>query len=173
MKKQSMVSMIALLATAAFSGVSYAQEAVPAIAPAAVPAPAPSVVPTVAPTAALPAAPADKGKTRESSKEQVQKESADLSPEKAKIYNDAMQKAIESNKAMHAEIRKAYQEADALLTAPTFDKKAYLAKTAEIDQLYAKQRAAMSDAFVSVVEKFSQDDRKILLKARNEHRRHS
>ena len=155
MKKQSVILTVVLVASAAFISAAYAQDA--------------SSTATASPVVSG----AGKAKDKETQKEQLQQESAQLSPDKAKVYNDAMQKAIDSNKDLHTQIRKAYDAADALLVAQEFDKKAYLAKTAEIDQLYAKQRASLSDAFVSVVEKFSQEDRKILLKARNEHRRHT
>jgi len=113
----------------------------------------------------------DASSGKESPKQKSEQTPAQLSPEKAKQYNDTMQLAADSNKELRAQIHKAHEEADAIMSAEKFDKKAFLAKAAELDQLYGKMRATMNDAFVSVAEKFSQEDRKTLLKVRNEHRR--
>lgn len=106
-------------------------------------------------------------------KEIIQQESVQLSPEKAKIYNDAMQAADDGNQDLRMQIHKAHDEADAILTAEKFDKKAFLAKAAELDGLYAKMRERNNEAYVSVMEKLTQDDRKILLKAHNDRRHHA
>lgn len=90
-----------------------------------------------------------------------------LSEDKAKLYNDTMRQASEANKPIREQIQKAREEADAILTAEKFDKAAYLAKADDIDKLYGKARANMNQAFVSVAEKLSQADRKIIVSNRN------
>lgn len=110
-------------------------------------------------------------KAKDAQIEQMEKESAKLSPEKAKLYNDTMKKAIEESVDSRAQIRKIYEEADALLTAEKFDKKAFLAKASEIDELYNKSRAKLNEAFASAINDFTQQERTELLKARNENRR--
>ena len=117
-------------------------------------------------------APAAASSGQELQKKEAQKELAQLPADKAKAYNDAMQKANDSNKELRSQIHKAYEEADMILTAEKFDKKAFLAKAVEIDALYDKTRINMNSAFVGVAENFTQEERKILLKTRNERRKH-
>ena len=109
--------------------------------------------------------------SKDTQKEKAEHDSALLPPEKAKLYNQAMQKAVDENKDLRDQIRKAHEETDEILTAEKFDKTAFLAKAAELDKLYAKMRDKTNAAFISVVETFTQEDRKILVKARNDHRR--
>lgn len=110
-------------------------------------------------------------KSQDAQIEQVEKESAQLSPEKAKLYNETMKKALEGSVETRAKIRKTYEEADAIITAEKFDKKAFLAKAVEIDEQYAASRLKLNEAFASAIDGFTQEDRKALLKARNENRR--
>ena len=128
-------------------------------------------------TAVSTAVPASKPDTSGSKKskdvhfEQLEKESSTLPPEKSKLYNETMKKAIEDSFDARKQIRKAYEEADALLTAEKFDKAAFLAKAAEIDDRYNKSRAKLNEAFASAINGFTQEERKEVLKARNENRR--
>jgi transcription termination factor NusB len=159
MKIRTTVLTMALLMSAACVTSAYAEATVSGTN-------APSAIAAIAPAAGTPDAKPEK----EQVKEQLKQDSSGLPIEKAKLYNEIMQKAIESNKDLRAQIHKAHDEADAIMTAEKFDKAAFLAKSAELDGLYAKQRAVMNDAFVSIMEKFSQEDRKTLIKARNERR---
>ncbi len=103
-------------------------------------------------------------------KAQISAEAATLSPDKAKLYNDTLKAASDSNKDLRDKIHKAHDESDAIMTAEKFDKAAFLAKQAELDGLYSQVRTKMNAAYVSVVEKLKQDERKILIKTRNDNR---
>ena len=162
MKKHTAIALFSLLASTALAPAAFAADT--ATSPAAATASAP---------ATKSEAPAKTSKAVEKQKDQVTQESSGLSAEKAKEYNDAMQAAIDSNNELRAQIRKAHEEADAILVAEKFDKKAFLAKAAELNKLYDTTRGKMDETFASTMEKFSQEDRKILLKARNDRRRHS
>jgi len=163
MRLYTAILMGSLITTTAFTGPVFAQQS-------SLPSTMPSTAPVSATSTASSANSASSSSSKSAQKEKVQMDSAKLSPEKAKLYNDTMQKAIDDNKEVREQIHKAFQEADNIMTAEKFDKAAFLAKAKELDQLYAKMRDKNNEAFVSVVEKFSQEDRKILLKARNEHR---
>jgi uncharacterized membrane protein len=94
---------------------------------------------------------------------------AQLPPEKSKLYRETMKKAYEEkNDIVREQIHKVQDESDALLTAAKFDKAAFLAKNAELDKLHAESRTNLNQAFASVAEQCSQDERKILAKLRPE-----
>src|SRR6202012_3824653 len=87
---------------------------------------------------------------------------AQLPPDKAKLFEDAMKQVHEKNKATADQVRKLHEEQNAILTADKFDKNAWLAKEAQLDKLYDQMRATRRDAFVSVASQFSPSDRKII-----------
>lgn len=89
-----------------------------------------------------------------------------LPPEKAKLFKETMGKTREGNQTIYEQIKQQQDALAALLTAEKFDKAAYLAKTAEIDKLYAQMRANTTQAFVSVASQFSVEERKVLAKMR-------
>lgn len=89
-----------------------------------------------------------------------------LTASKAKLYNDTMRKAAEENKKLQEQIKQVRDQADAILVAPNFDQKAYLAKAEEMDKLIARARTNMNEAFASVASQFSAEERKALLDSR-------
>lgn len=91
-----------------------------------------------------------------------------LPADKAQLFKDTMKQSREKDKAVHDQIRKVFKERDAILTADKFDKKAYLAKSAEITKLFTQVHDNMTNSFVSVAEKFTPEERKILAKLRPE-----
>lgn|GEM_PF-4858438 len=144
MKMTKLVVTTALLTSLTLGGIFYAQTS--------------DAANEVAPAAAAPAAATGAAKSTAVTQ---------LPTDKAKLYNETMKQATENNAALRAQIQKAREEADAILTADKFDKKAYLAKATEMDQLYSKARSGMNEAFTSVAEKFNLAERKILLQNRN------
>jgi uncharacterized membrane protein len=111
--------------------------------------PAPSKSP------ALPAATAEQQKP-------VQSDKPRLSDEKNQTLKAAMAKARADNKQINDQIKAKRKELAALMKAEKFDKAAFLAKNAEMQELMAKASRARTEALATVAEKFSAQDRKIL-----------
>jgi uncharacterized membrane protein len=111
--------------------------------------PAPSKVP------APPAAAVEQQKLVKSDKPR-------LSDEKDQILKAAIAKARADNKQINDQIKDKRKELAALMKAEKFDKAAFLAKNAEMQELMAKASRARTEALATVAEKFSAQDRKIL-----------
>jgi len=97
---------------------------------------------------------------------------AQLPPEKAKLYKDAMHQVHEKNQALRDQIEKMHAEIKALMTADTFNKSDYLAKNAEMEKLYAQMRTNMLEAITSVAAQFTLEERKTLTKLHMEPEKH-
>jgi uncharacterized membrane protein len=97
---------------------------------------------------------------------------AKLPPEKAKLIHEAMKQSHEKNKALYGQVRKLHDEKTALLTAPKFDKDAFLAKTKELRATQDKMKENMAEAFASTAAKLTPDERKVLAEAEPHHHMH-
>ena len=90
---------------------------------------------------------------------------AKLPAKKASEFRDTMKEARDDNKELQAQVYKLHGELHALLTAPTFDKDAYLAKRTEIEQLHDKMEENRTEAFASAVAELSLNERITLTRA--------
>ncbi|MDD5585579.1 MAG: periplasmic heavy metal sensor [Alphaproteobacteria bacterium] len=85
-----------------------------------------------------------------------------LSDEKNKILKAALAKAREDNQQITEQIKAKRKELAALMGAERFDKEAFLAKDAEMQDLIAKAARKKAEALASVAGQFAVQDRKIL-----------
>ena len=85
-----------------------------------------------------------------------------LPEQKRTLLKNAMMDAHKQNEPLHEESKKLHKELDALLTAPSFDKDAYLAKEAQLSDIHTKIKTNMQNAFVSVAGQFTPEERKTL-----------
>lgn len=94
-------------------------------------------------------------------------------PEKdAAQFRDTLKQAHEKNKAYGDQLDQLHKDLKTILTAPKFDKDAYIAKTTQLQQLHDKMHANTSAAFASAASQLSQDERKSLSEAFDERRSH-
>ena len=92
-----------------------------------------------------------------------------LSEAGQKLMHDTMTKQREENKATFEGLTAKQKELDALLKAATFDKAAFLAKDAEIQELHQKMMRARSEAFADIATQLSPEDRAKLAEGRGPH----
>jgi len=79
-----------------------------------------------------------------------------------KIMHETMEASRKGGKAIIEALQTKDKEADALLKAATFDKKAYLAKKAEMRALHEKLALLHDEAFVTAASKMTAEDRAVL-----------
>ncbi len=84
---------------------------------------------------------------------------ADLSPQGQQIMKTTMHKAHEGNKALWEQGKKLHEQLHAILTADTFDQKAFVAKQAELAKLHARMHASMTQSFAAALAQLSPEDR--------------
>lgn len=84
---------------------------------------------------------------------------AKLSEASQKLMKETMDKLHADNKATFEDIQTKHKEMQDIMKAATFDKSAYLAKHEEIQALHAKMSTARADAFASVAEKLTAEER--------------
>jgi len=88
-------------------------------------------------------------------------------------FRDTMKEARENNKNLQEQIGDLHGELHAILTAPTFDEGAFLAKRKELQQLHDQMETNMTEAFASAVANLTQDERVTLTRAmHHEHDKH-
>ena len=85
-----------------------------------------------------------------------------LSDEKYKILKAAMSKTREDNKQINDQIKTKRKELAALMGAERFNKSAFLAKHAEMQDLITKASRNRTEALATVAEQFNVQDRKIM-----------
>lgn len=88
-----------------------------------------------------------------------------LPADKAAMVKDSFKKGRESGKANWEKIRALHEEEKAILLAPTFDKSAFLAKSAEISKLHDQQAADRANSMADVASKLNASERKIVMDA--------
>jgi len=103
---------------------------------------------------------------------------ADVLPkDKAEQFHATMQQAHEKNLVLIDKMHQLREERRSILTAPKFDKEAFLAKSAELakfrETLHDQIRTNMKEAFATAVSTLSQEERQALAasmeKAHHEH----
>lgn len=95
-----------------------------------------------------------------------------LPPEKKEILHHAMEQAKAENKPLFEQARQLHAELKAIVTAPEFDKDKFLAKTREIQDIKNKMHTNMDNAFVSVADKFTPEERGKILDRHHHHWHH-
>lgn len=87
---------------------------------------------------------------------------ASLPPEKRQMLEEAMESAFSKNRDMFREIKQAREETLQILSAPTFDAKAYDASLDKISTLYQQRKERMSKAIKKLAKSFNQQERTAL-----------
>jgi len=96
-----------------------------------------------------------------------------LPKDDAAQFRDTMKEARENNKDLQMQVEKLHGDLHAILTAPTFDKDAFLAKRKDLQQLHDQMETNMTVAFASAVDGLSQEERITLTRAlHHEHSKH-
>jgi Spy/CpxP family protein refolding chaperone len=90
---------------------------------------------------------------------------AKLPESKRDMVTGTFKSMREHSKQNHAEMRKLHEELRAIMTAPSFDKTAYLAKHKQLDALREKASDNRTNALVNLAGKLTQEERKILADA--------
>ncbi len=85
-----------------------------------------------------------------------------LSEEKAALFRDAMKKMHEDNKELFGKMGALMKEQKEILKAPTFDRAAYIAKSAEIQEVHAKIGAARAATIADVASQMTAEEREAL-----------
>lgn len=90
---------------------------------------------------------------------------AKLPKEKADLFRTTMDGLKEDRVASKEQWKKLKGEMGAILTAPTFDKAAFLAKSKEIAALRDTKRVKFEEAIASIAGQYTQEERKMLVDA--------
>lgn len=85
-----------------------------------------------------------------------------LSEQDRAAFKEGMKAGHEKAKLLHEQLKKQEEEQRALLSAATFDKAAYIAKSGEISKLRAQLHSAMTESFANTVANFPQSERAAL-----------
>lgn len=91
-----------------------------------------------------------------------------LPTQKAADFRNTMVESDEENKDAQEQIYRLHSDLHAILTAPVFDKKAFLAKRADLQKLHGKIEENKAEAFAAAASELSQTERTTL--ARDLHR---
>lgn len=95
-----------------------------------------------------------------------------LPKEKADLFRATMKGLKEDRQASREQHKKLRGELEAILTAPTFDKAAFLAKSKEIAALRDAKRQKFEEAIASIAGQYTQEERKMLVDAMPKHGGH-
>lgn len=95
-----------------------------------------------------------------------------LSEEKAKLVHETMSKMHEDNKDSFEKMGALHKEMREIMKAPTFDKEAYLEKSAEIQSVHAKIAEARAKAVAEVAGKLTPEERESIERPMMMHQRH-
>ncbi len=85
-----------------------------------------------------------------------------LSEEKSTLFREALRKMHTDNRELFTKIGALMREQKQILKAPTFDKAAYIAKSAEIQEVHAKITAARAAAIADVAAQMTAEERDAL-----------
>lgn len=114
---------------------------------------------------AVTAAPAKETKAtvqQEEAKKLPHRPLKELSEEKATLFREAMKKMHEENKELFGKMGTLMKEQKEILKAPTFDKAAYIAKSAEIQDVHSKISTARAATIAEVASKMTVEERDAL-----------
>lgn len=104
-------------------------------------------------------------------KEQVEETLAKLPEDKATLFRDTMKGVKEQNKVKWEQLRTLREEKKAIVSAPTFDKDAYLAKTKEIQGIMGEMFTARNAAIADVLSQLTAEERATVVESIS-HRHH-
>ncbi len=95
---------------------------------------------------------------------------AKLPAKKAAEFRNTMKELHEDNKVFQAQLYKLHGDLHNILTAPTFDKEAFLEKRAEVQQVHDRMETNRTEAFAAAVSELSQNQRITLTRALHQDR---
>jgi len=95
-----------------------------------------------------------------------------LPAQKAADFRETMKNAREENKDLEEKVHGLHGDLHTILTAPDFDKKAFLEKRTEIQQLHDQMEANRTEAFASAVSELSQKERVALTRSLDHAKKH-
>ncbi len=81
---------------------------------------------------------------------------------KAETFRASLKQAHDQHAPIYEQTHKLHDELKTILTAPTFDKDAFIAKHKQLQGLYDQMRAHMTEAFADAAAKLSLEERKTL-----------
>ncbi len=150
--KTRLLATALLLSSAAFGPLLHATDA--AAAPAASKS-APAKASGKAAPAAKTTAPAPSSVDNDSGVKRV-------AADKMKMYTDAIANAKSKNAAIREQTTKLRQEVKNLMVAPTFDKAAFISKSAQIETLESQMHKNLTEATAAALTQFTPEERQIL-----------
>ncbi len=97
---------------------------------------------------------------------------AKLPADKAELVRKSMEQGREEGQAEREKLKKLFTEQKAIMTAPKFDKAAYVAKSKEINAAFATVQAKRTERIADVASQLTQEERQVLAEARKGGRHH-
>lgn len=88
-----------------------------------------------------------------------------LPAEKSAEFRQTMKDSAEENKSYKEQIYKLHNELHVILTAPDFDKHAFISKRQELQKIHEEMEENKTEAFASAVSELSQNERMTLTRA--------
>lgn len=85
-----------------------------------------------------------------------------LSPEKRKLFDQAMRSLGEKNREHAREIEKTREEIREILTAKDFDAQTFAHKSEELHRLHGQMKAELDRTLESLARQFTQEERRLL-----------
>lgn len=117
------------------------------------------------------------GKEGQDEKESYMENALSKLPAKdAAEFRKTMKESREENKDLQEQVYRLHGDLHAILTAPNFDKHAFLAKRAQLQKLHEEMEDSRTEAFAFAISGLSQDERVTLTRALDHgknHHRHS
>lgn len=92
-----------------------------------------------------------------------------LPKEKADLFRTTMEGLKTDRQASREQFKTLRTELEAIMTAPKFDKAAFMAKSKEIAELRDTKRMKFEEAFASIADRYTQEERKMLVDAMPKH----
>ena len=99
-------------------------------------------------------------------------EQGHLSKEKIELLRSAFKKVHEDNKTVFEELHKLRKEQHDILVAKAFNKEAFLSVSAKIEQKRAQLAKSHAQAFASIADKFTSEERERLSRMWRHHHGH-
>jgi len=96
--------------------------------------------------------------------QEVKKHHLHLSKEQHELLAGALKQVHEGNKEIYEAIGSLHDKLDDILTVPTFDKDAYLATVAQIEEKHEQIQKSQDDAFAAIANKFTPKQREHVAK---------
>jgi Spy/CpxP family protein refolding chaperone len=90
--------------------------------------------------------------------------SSGLTEENTKFCHEAMMSAFKKDKALFEQMHALHEKMHAVMTTEQFDKKQFLAISSQMEQLRSKMTRHHAEAFASVAEKLTPEERENMMK---------